>query len=44
MIRSAEPDSMQQIMQFLTGAQISPVRLEQMQPNLEDLFMEEVAE
>ena len=44
LIRSAEPDSMQQIMQFLTGAQISPVRLEQMQPNLEDLFMEEVAE
>ena len=44
LIRSAEPDFMQQIMQFLTGAQISPVRLEQMQPNLEDLFMEEVAE
>ena len=40
LIRSAEPDFMQQIMQFLTGAQISPVRLEQMQPNLEDLFME----
>lgn len=44
LIRSAAPDFMQQIMQFLTGAQISPVRLEQMQPNLEDLFMEEVAE
>jgi ABC-2 type transport system ATP-binding protein len=44
LILSAEPDFMQQIMQFLTGAQISPVRLEQMQPNLEDLFMEEVAE
>ena len=43
LLRSSEPDFMKQIMQFLIQEQISPVKLEQMQPNLEDLFIDEVS-